>query len=98
MATLIPGRNACLPRMTGGEKRFSQRLEDKLEDDYCVWYDVPVGPKQRRPDFIVLHPRRGLLVLEVKDWKSDTLHEMNKYTAVLRTERGLVKQIGRAHV
>jgi len=79
--------------MTGGEKRFSQRLEDKLEDDYCVWYDVPVGPKQRRPDFIVLHPRRGLLVLEVKDWKSDTLHEMNKYTAVLRTERGLVKQV-----
>lgn len=79
--------------MTGGEKRFSQRLEDKLEDDYWVWYDVPVGPKQRRPDFVLLHPRRGLLVLEVKDWKVDTLHELNKYTAVLRTEHGLVKHV-----
>lgn len=93
MATLIPTRNTCLPRMTGGERRFAQRLEDNLEDDYLVWYDVPVGPKQRRPDFVVLHPRRGLLVLEVKDWKIDTIHSLDKYTAQLKTDRGLVKQI-----
>ena len=92
MATLIPARNACLPRMTGGEKRFSARLEDKLEDDYCVWYDVPVGPKQRQPDFVVLHPRRGLLVLEVKDWKIDALHRLDKHGVELLTDRGLVKQ------
>jgi Nuclease-related domain len=54
--------------MTGGEKRMAQSLEDNLEDDYTVWYDVPVGDKQVRPDFIVLHPQRGILVLEVKDW------------------------------
>lgn len=92
MAKLIPARSACLSRMTSGERRFAQRLEDKLEDDYLVWYDVPVGIKQRQPDFVVLHPRRGLLVLEVKDWKLDTLHDLNKYVAELRTERGLVKE------
>jgi hypothetical protein len=92
MARLIPARSACLPRMTLGERRLAQRLEDKLEDDYLVWYDVPVGVRQRRPDFVVLHPRRGLLVLEVKDWKLDTLHDLNKYVAELRTERGLVKE------
>jgi hypothetical protein len=42
--------------MTGGEKRMAQSLEDNLEDDYTVWYDVSVGTKQMRPDFIILHP------------------------------------------
>jgi hypothetical protein len=57
--------------MTSGEKRFAVRLEQKLDDDYLIWYDVPIGKKQLHPDFIILHPLRGLLVLEVKDWKID---------------------------
>ncbi len=56
MATLIPSLNSCLARMTNGEKRFARRLEAKLEDDYLLWYDVPVGPKRLHPDFIILHP------------------------------------------
>jgi hypothetical protein len=36
--------SSCLSRMTSGEKRFAQRLEAKLEEDYLCWYDVPVGP------------------------------------------------------
>ena len=59
MAKLVPSRSSCLPRMTGGEKRVSERLEQKLEDDYLLWYDVPIGLKQRQPDFVVFHPRRG---------------------------------------
>ena len=92
MATLIPTRNGCLPRMTGGEKRFSERLETKLEDDYLLWYDVPVGLKQRRPDFVVFHPRRGMLVLEVKDWKPDTIRHADSTQFTLVTDRGLVKE------
>jgi hypothetical protein len=56
MAKLIPTRNSCLARMQAGEKRFSERLEQKLEDDYLLWYDVPIGPRQSRPDFVVFHP------------------------------------------
>ncbi|UGB37350.1 DEAD/DEAH box helicase [Frateuria soli] len=92
MATLIPSRNSCLARMTAGEKRFSERLEQKLEDDYLLWYDVPVGLKQRRPDFVVFHPRRGLLVLQVKDWKAETIQHADSTQFTLVTERGLVKE------
>jgi hypothetical protein len=58
--------------MTSGERQVAQRLEDKLEQDYLLWYDVPVGQKRLHPDFILLHPQRGLIVLEVKDWKLTT--------------------------
>ena len=78
--------------MTGGEKRFSERLESKLEADYLLWYDVPIGLKQRRPDFVVFHPRRGMLVLEVKDWKRETIRYADKTQFTLITNRGLVKE------
>ena len=69
MATLIPAIGACVSRMTSGERRLAERLEQKLDDDYLLWYDVPMGPRNTHPDFCVLHPSRGILVLEVKDWK-----------------------------
>ncbi|MEI8168349.1 MAG: 3'-5' exonuclease [Rhodoferax sp.] len=76
MATLIPAIGACVSRMTSGEKRLAERLEQKLDDDYLLWYDVPMGPRYAHPDFCVMHPRRGILILEVKDWKlgSTILH------------------------
>ena len=66
--------------MTQGERRTAERLEQKLDDDYLAWYDVPVGPKHAHPDFVVLHPRRGLLILEVKDWRLETIRKANKQT------------------
>lgn len=76
--------------MTAGERRLARRIEDKLEDDYLVWYDVPVGPKQRHPDFLILHPSRGFLILEVKDWKLETIVDFDRMSVTLATERGLV--------
>lgn len=76
--------------MTAGEKRVSERLEQKLDDDYLLWYDVPIGLKQRQPDFVILHPRRGLLILEVKDWKLDTIHSADRNSVTLLTSRGQV--------
>lgn len=73
MATLIPALGTCSNRMTPGEKRLAERLEKKLEGDYLLWYDVPIGPKQTHPDFVVLHPRRGALILETKDWYLGTI-------------------------
>jgi hypothetical protein len=90
MATLIPSYSSCATRMTPGERRFAQRLESKLEDDYLCWYDVPIGQSMRHPDFVVLHPKRGLLVLEVKDWKLDTIHSITKSDVSLLTSNGLV--------
>ena len=92
MAKLIPTRHSCLARMQAGEKRFSERLEQKLEDDYLLWYDVPIGPRQTKPDFVVFHPRRGLLVLEVKDWKHENITGADKTQFTLITSYGAVKK------
>ncbi len=78
MATLIPALSTATSRMTPGERRFAERLEQKLDDDYLVWYDVPIGPKQSHPDFVILHPRRGLLILETKDWKLETIKNASR--------------------
>ncbi len=78
MATLIPAIGSCTSRMTAGERRLAQRLERKLDSDYSVWYDVPVGPKQTYPDFVVMHPRRGVLILETKDWHLETVRKATR--------------------
>jgi hypothetical protein len=90
MATIIPSIHSSSTKMTSGERRFGQRLEKLLEDDYLCWFDVPVGQARRYPDFIILHPGRGLLFLEVKDWKPATLQSINHQTATLLTSSGLV--------
>ena len=78
MATLIPSIGTCVSRMTSGERRLAERLEQKLDDDYLLWYDVPIGPRHLHPDFVVMHPRRGLLILEVKDWSPKTIQQADK--------------------
>ena len=78
MAILIPAIGSCVSRMTSGERRLAERLEQKLDEDYLLWYDVPVGPRHLHPDFVVMHPRRGLLILEVKDWSPRTIQQADK--------------------
>ncbi len=82
MARFFPARSSC-KFDTRGEARLADRLEKKLEDDYLCWYNVPLGPKQRQPDFVILHPSRGLLILEVKDWKLETIQSMDRHRAQL---------------
>lgn len=89
MATLIPALSSCVGRMQAGEKRFAYRLASHLEDDYLCWYEMPVGIRQKYSDFIVLHPNRGLLLLEVKDWKLDTIRAMDRVSATILTNNGL---------
>lgn len=91
MAKLIPSLQSCLNRMTSGEKRFARRLEQLLEDDYLCWYEPRVGEgfRQRYADFIIVHPWRGLLLLEVKDWKLDSIQSIDKASATLLTPQGV---------
>ena len=92
MATLIPAINACVARMTSGERRLAERLEQKLDGDYLMWYDVPMGPRNAHPDFCVMHPRRGILILEVKDWKPSTIQQADKQTWII-TPDGIPKSV-----
>ncbi|MDQ3270664.1 MAG: NERD domain-containing protein, partial [Pseudomonadota bacterium] len=83
MATLIPSIGTSAFDSTG-ERRLAERLEQKLDADYLLWHNVPIGPKQTYPDFVVLHPRHGLLVLETKDWHLETIrHATRQYWTIL---------------
>ena len=63
MANLIP--DALPPGCSIGEKLLFARLQD-LDDDCIGYYEPPVG--DRFPDFVVIIPDAGLLVIEVKGW------------------------------
>jgi len=89
MAVFLPNLHSKNLRLTGGERRFGTCLLRNLEDDYHVWINVPVGPRQFRPDFVILHPGRGILVLEVKDWKLPTIHQIDRLTFQIFTDKGL---------
>ncbi len=64
MATLIPALGTCVLRMTSGERRVAERLEAKLDDDYLLWYDVPMGPRKvktrNRPRECFIWRRQGI--------------------------------------
>lgn len=92
MARILTDLNSALKRMTTGEKRFANRLDALLEDDYLVWFDIPAGKTRRYTDFIIFHPARGLLFLEVKDWKLDTLKSITPELAVI-LEHGIPKTV-----
>ena len=77
MAKIIRNSNSLKKPMTRGERRFADRLEKLLEDDYLCWFDIPLGEKRRYTDFIILNPARGILFLEVKDWSLDKIRSMN---------------------
>lgn len=83
MATLIPTLGSCTWD-ADGERRFAYRINDKLGDEWLCWYNIPIGQLNLHPDFILLHPKFGLLVLEVKDWKKETLVGANKKKFTLR--------------
>ncbi|HCX7732339.1 TPA: NERD domain-containing protein [Escherichia coli] len=72
--------------MTPGEKRVASRLESFLNDDCLVWYDIPVGRKNRHPDFVIIDPENGLVFLEVKDWIVSTLRKVNQEQVTLETD------------
>lgn len=89
MATLVPSLGSA--RFDArGELRLAERLKDFLEDNAWVWHNLPVGPFGRHPDFVVLHPQQGIVVLEVKDWHLDTISCANKTQVELLTDRGTV--------
>lgn len=89
MALFFPILSHVVGKMQSGERRFARRLEAALEDDYLCWYEASVGEKNQRPDFTVLHPGRGILVLEVKDWKLETIRGGDRNAFTIQTNSGL---------
>lgn len=90
MAIFPQGVTTIDRRCNAGERKVLRQLKRCLGDDCLVWHNVAIGPKARQPDFVMLHPRWGVLLLEVKDWKAGTLIAANRDSVDLGTERGHV--------
>ncbi|GEL76490.1 DEAD/DEAH box helicase [Tenuibacillus multivorans] len=61
---------------TTGERILFNTLKNYLPDDYLVYYEPEIHG--RRPDFVIIGPDLGLIVLEVKDWTLNTIVQATK--------------------
>jgi superfamily I DNA/RNA helicase len=63
-----------------GERVLFNALKRNLPDDYFVWYEPTLFGRRNsaRPDFVVLGPDIGLVIIEVKDWSIDKIHQANR--------------------
>lgn len=73
MALMVP--DSVPSKASQGEKRLYKILHYELPDDCYVWYEPRV--KGLYPDFIILGPTLGLLVLEVKGWEANQIINAN---------------------
>lgn len=92
MAIFPQGFTNVDQRCNAGERRVLHQLRRCLGDDHLIWHNVPLGPRARQPDFVVLGPRQGVLLLEVKDWKRGTLARATRDSVSLLTARGPVTE------
>ncbi|MEX2223164.1 MAG: UvrD-helicase domain-containing protein [Candidatus Rokuibacteriota bacterium] len=87
MAYTVPETLASLDSgVTPGERRVFVALRDHLPEDYLVYYDIPVDG--RHPDFIIVGPDLGLVVLEVKDWRLKSILAVAGDRVRLRQAKG----------
>ncbi|MDR1166716.1 MAG: NERD domain-containing protein [Deltaproteobacteria bacterium] len=81
MATMIPAENTLFP--SPGEKEVYDFFQRHLKPDgeIIVWHAPLIDGKE--PDFLVLDPKLGLIVFEVKDWVPDQFREADLNQMVL---------------
>lgn len=78
MAEMIPDR---LPaNASRGEKEVFGILQD-LPDDCIVYYEPIISA--RYPDFVVIGPTLGVLIIEVKGWQPKHLHGADSHQIVV---------------
>jgi hypothetical protein len=76
----LPPRNMDRERITVGEQHVFALLQ-RLPDDCIVYYEPVVH--HRHPDFVVIMPEVGVLVIEVKGWWHKELRAANPKTVTL---------------
>src|SRR5262245_58751153 len=79
MAQMIPA--TVPPQATSGEKALFKILA-ALPGDVYVYYDVQI--RHRYADLVVISPRLGVLMIEIKDWKPSSIASADHDTIELR--------------
>ncbi len=83
MATLIP---ETLPTSATEGEKFLARILRKLPDGWIVYFEPKV--RRLRPDFVILAPEYGVLILEVKDWVFSSIRELDADQVMLQSRGG----------
>lgn len=87
MAFTVPDRLLAKSiTVTAGERKVFVALRDHLPEDYLVYYNVRV--RGRHPDFIIIGPDLGIVVLEVKDWRLGSILEVAADGVRIKTSEG----------
>ena len=73
MAITIP--ETIRSTATTGERLVFRTLKTFLPDDYIVYFEPEI--QKRRPDFVIIGPDLGIVILEVKDYTKNTLFQIN---------------------
>ena len=77
MAKIFPQSIKDFDFKQPGEERVFDILRS-FPEEYRVWYEVVLGERSRRPDFLILDPKRGITIIEVKDWGRYTIMGASK--------------------
>jgi hypothetical protein len=88
MAEIIPNR---IPSGATRGERHTYEILQKLPEDYLVYYEPNI--KNRRPDFVVIAPDLGVIVIEVKDWTYDQILRANDKDILLIRDNREVHEI-----
>ena len=73
--------------LTAGERTFVKRIKriyDDKEHTSFLYIQPRIG--QLEPDFVLIDPYKGVLIVEVKDWSLDRIAEMNQREVRLSSE------------
>jgi len=92
MAICIPPAEA-VESTSSAEKRLYAALSAQLDDEYLVLHSVAwiakpkgEGPRDGEVDFLICHPRHGLLVVEVKGGRIDLDYSTRSWTSTDRRD------------
>ncbi|MFG6105408.1 3'-5' exonuclease [Leptothoe sp. EHU-05/26/07-4] len=89
MALIIP--DTIPSKASQGEKLLFDILSTQLPDDFIVWYEPQVNDLY--PDFIIIGPEFGLLILEVKGWYASRVEQANSDFFNIRWKRGDITKV-----
>jgi len=73
MAVMIPFSLKNIPATTAGERKLFDLFRKTLPDSCEVRYEVLLSEQERRPDYTLIDPKRGVMIIEVKDWGVDSI-------------------------
>lgn len=82
MAKIFGGLDTFL-NAHSSEQKVACVLQKQLGDDVLIWHEPSIG--NLRPDFLILFPSRGFVIMEVKSWDISYIREANDHTVVLNS-------------